>query len=99
MRTETFPFDAARYLGEPEAQAELLADALESGEATYIATALGTIARARGITEVARGTGVTRAALYKALGPTGDPKLTTFLGVLNSLGFKLTLKPEDAEAA
>jgi probable addiction module antidote protein len=99
MRTETLPFDAAQYLREPEAQAELMADALESGDATYIATALGTIARARGITEVARGTGVTRAALYKALGPSGDPRLTTFLGVLNSLGFKLTLKPEDAEAA
>jgi DNA-binding phage protein len=47
MRTETIPFDAAQYLREPEAQAELLADALDSGDATYIAAALGTIARAQ----------------------------------------------------
>ena len=90
MATTTLPFDAARYLGSAESQAELLSDALASGDAGYIANALGVIARARGMTEVARGSGVTREALYRALSQDGDPRLTTLLGVMKSLGFKLS---------
>lgn len=90
MTTKTTPFDPARYLSSPESQAELLTDALEAGDAGYIANALGAIARARGMTEVARGAGVTREALYKTLSRTGDPKLTTLLGVIKSLGFTLS---------
>ena len=60
----TKPFDAAKYLTSPEAQSALLNDALATGNAAYIANALGTIARARGMTEVAREAGVTREALY-----------------------------------
>ena len=93
MATKTIPFDAARYLGSAEDQAELLTDALASGDAGYIATALGIIARARGMAEIARGAGVTREALYKTLSPTGDPKLTTLLGVVRSLGFSLAVQP------
>ncbi|WP_295143851.1 addiction module antidote protein [uncultured Reyranella sp.] len=93
MATKTVPFDAARYIDSAEAQAELLTDALESGDAGYIANALGVIARARGMAEVARGAGVTREALYKTLSPTGDPKLTTLLGVIRSLGFSLAVQP------
>lgn len=92
MVTKTIPFDAARYLGSAEAQAELLTDALESGDASYVANTLGIIARARGMAEVARGAGVTREALYKTLSPRGDPKLTTLLGVIRSLGFSLTVQ-------
>jgi len=90
MTTKTTEFDAAKYLSSAESQAELLTDALESGDAGYIANALGVIARARGMTEVARGAGVTREALYKTLSSDGDPKLTTLLGVIKSLGFKLS---------
>ena len=90
MPTKTIPFDAARYLSSPESQAELLSDALEAGDAGYIANALGVIARARGMTEVARSAGVTREALYKTLSQDGDPRLTTLLGVIKSLGFKLS---------
>ena len=90
MPTKTIPFDAARYLSSPESQAELLSDALETGDAGYIANALGVIARARGMTEVARSAGVTREALYKTLSQDGDPRLTTLLGVIKSLGFKLS---------
>jgi probable addiction module antidote protein len=96
MIVKTIPFDAALYLTDAQSQAELLTDALESGNATYIATALGVVARARGMSEVARESGVTRAALYKSLGPNGDPKLTTLVGVLKSLGLKLAVKPEHA---
>ncbi len=92
---KTEPFDAARYLTSPESQAELLNDALASGEASYVAHALGVIARARGMTEVAREAGVTREALYKALSEDGDPRLTTLLGVARALGvtFSARVKP------
>ena len=81
MSLKTKPFDAAEYLDDPESQAELLSDAFESGDAGYIAHALGVVARARGMTEIAREAGVTREALYKALTEDGDPRLSTLLGV------------------
>lgn len=92
---DTEPFDASRYLTTPEAQAELLSDALASGSAGYVAQALGVIARARSMTEVAREAGVTREALYKSLSEEGDPRLTTLLGVMRALGVTLTahIKP------
>ena len=91
--TETLPFDAAEHLTRPEAQLELLADAVESGDSHYLAVALGTIARARGMTRVAKEAGVTRDALYKALATDGDPRLSTFVGVIRALGLKLTISP------
>ena len=90
MSIETFPFDPSEYLGSPESQAELLADAFHTGDAGYIAHALGVVARARGMTEIAKEAGVTREALYKALSLDGDPKLTTLLGVMKALGVELT---------
>ncbi len=87
--TKTKPFDAAKYLTSAQSQTELLNDAFASGEAAYIANALGVIARARGMTEVAREAGVTREALYKSLSEEGDPRLTTLLGVARALGLKL----------
>lgn len=87
---KTEPFDAARYLTSPESQAELLNDALASGDAAYVAHALGVIARARGMSVVAREAGVSREALYKALSENGDPRLTTLLGVVRALGVTLT---------
>jgi probable addiction module antidote protein len=87
---KTVPFDAARYMSSPQAQTELLNDALASGNAGYVAQALGVIARARGMTEVAKEAGVTREALYKALSKDGDPRLTTLLGVARALGVTLT---------
>jgi probable addiction module antidote protein len=92
---KTEPFDAARYLTSAEAQAELLNDALASGDAGYVSQALGVIARARGMTDVARQAGVTREALYKALSENGDPRLTTLLGVARALGVTLTARVEE----
>jgi probable addiction module antidote protein len=91
---KTEPFDAAPYLARPEAQEDLLNDALASGDAGYVARALGVIARARGMTEVAREAGVTREALYRALSENGDPRLTTLLGVARALGVTLTAHVE-----
>ena len=90
MAIETVSFDAAEFLDDETSQAELLADAFESGNAAYIANALGVVARARGMSSIARDAGVTREALYKALSETGDPKLSALLGVLKALGVKLS---------
>ncbi len=89
---KTIPLDAARYMTSPESQQDLLGDAFASGSASYIANALGVIARARGMTEVAREAGVTREALYKSLSAEGDPRLTTLLGVARALGVTLTAR-------
>lgn len=99
MPLETTPFDAAEYLDDPESQAELLADAFDSGDASYIAHAPGIVARARGMTGVAKDAGVTREALYKALSDKGDPRLSTLLGVLKALGLRLSAKPAEIEPA
>ncbi|HXZ14551.1 MAG TPA: addiction module antidote protein [Roseiarcus sp.] len=89
---KTTPFDPADYLDTPESQEELLADAAESGEARYVAVALGTIARARGMSKVAKDAGVTREALYRAVSEDGDPRLSTLLGVAKALGLKLAFR-------
>ena len=94
---KTERFDAARYLTSADSQAELLNDALGTGDAGYVAHTLGVIARARGMTEVAREAGVTREALYKALSQHGDPRLTTLLGVARALGVTLMARIEPAE--
>lgn len=94
--TKTLAFDPAEHLTDPADQVELLSDALATGNAAYIANALGTIARARGMSDVARGAGVTREALYKSLTEKGDPKLTTFMSVLRTMKIQLTARPEPA---
>lgn len=93
MALKTLRFDAAEHIATPEDQADLLTDALESGDATYIANALGVIARARGMAQVARDAGVSREGLYKALSGEGDPRLTTLLGVTKALGIRLVAQP------
>jgi probable addiction module antidote protein len=90
MPLETTPFDGSQYMDTVESQMELLQDALDTGDATCIAHALGVVARARGMTSIAKEAGVTREALYKALSETGDPKLSTLVGVIKALGVKLS---------
>lgn len=96
MAIKTVPFDPAEHLRSTEDQIELLNDAFATGDAAYIANALGTIARARGMSKVARGAGVTREALYKSLTKSGDPKLTTFVSVLRTLKLDLKVLPSTA---
>ena len=96
---KSVPFDPAEHLTSVRAQRELIVDALESGDAGYIAAALGTVARARGMSKIAEEAGVTRASLYKALSPSGDPQLTTLLGVLKAMGLSLTVKTKRKAAA
>ena len=96
MTLETRPLNPAEYIDTPKAQAELLADAFGTGDATYIAHALRTVARAQGMTRVAQGAGISREGLYKALSGKSDPRLSTLLGVAKALGFALTIQPAGA---
>jgi probable addiction module antidote protein len=91
--TKTTKWDAADYLDTPEAIVAYLEAALEEGDPSLITAALGDIARAKGMSQVAKDAGVTREALYKALSPEGDPRLSTLLGVTKALGIKLTADP------
>jgi probable addiction module antidote protein len=93
MPLKTAPWDPAEYLTTPSRIAAYLEAAFEDGDPALLAAALGDIARAKGMTEVADKAGVTREALYKALSPDGDPRLSTFLGVMRALGIKLKPQP------
>lgn len=86
-------FDPVRYLDSDDMIEEYLLAACEGGDASHIARALGDVARARGISELARKTGLTRQALYKALSGEGNPELATITKVAEALGLQLTIVP------
>jgi probable addiction module antidote protein len=92
-KIKTRPWDAAETLRTNEDIADYLEAALEDGDPALIATALGNIARARGMTQLARDTGLGRESLYKALSPTGNPEFATMLKVIRALGLKLHAQP------
>ncbi len=73
-KTKTLPWDPAEYLNSEEEMTAYLEAALEEGEPTLVAAALGDIARARGMTQLARDTGMVSESLYKSLYPTGNPE-------------------------
>lgn len=84
-------WDAAGYLTTEEDITAYLNAALEDGDTSVMAAALGDIGRARGMTQLAKETGVTRDGLYKALSPTGNPSFDTVQKVVKALGFKLAV--------
>jgi probable addiction module antidote protein len=88
------PFDAARYLTDEAAVAEYMNAVLESGDSDLLLLALGDIARARGMAQVAKDTGLGRESLYKALAPGAKPRFDTVLRVARALGVKLTAHVE-----
>jgi probable addiction module antidote protein len=90
MALKTLPFDAADAIDTPDAQAELLAEALASGDAKIVTAALGMIARSKGISQMARDTGISREAIYRATGPDGNPTLATLMAIVRSAGLKLS---------
>jgi probable addiction module antidote protein len=89
-------FDAAKYLDSPQAIADYLSEALETGDAEFIAHAIGTVARAQGMTAVAREAELSRENLYRALGAGGKPEFDTVMKVLRALGVQLVVKPKVA---
>lgn len=95
-KTKTTRFDAAAFLGTAERQAEYISAALETGDPDFVRDAVGVVARARGMTRVARVAGLNRESLYKALGEDGNPAFGTMLGVLRALGFELAARPVES---
>jgi probable addiction module antidote protein len=93
MAIKTRVFDAAAYLDSEEAIAEYLTAALETGDASFIADALGIVARAKGMTRIAEDAGLGRESLYKSLREGANPELTTVLRVVRALGLRLTATP------
>jgi probable addiction module antidote protein len=88
--TRTRAWDAAEHLKTEAAITAYLNAAFEDGDPALVAAALGDIARAKGMTAVARSAGLGRESLYKALSPGGHPELATVLKVVQALGLKLT---------
>jgi len=93
MALQTRPFDPANYLDSDEARAAYMTEALATNDPAFIADALGVIARARGMSEVARETGLSRESLYRALSAGGNPELSTLLQVIRALGLRLSATP------
>ena len=85
-------FDAAEYLDNEEAVAEYLSAVLEEDDPGLLATALGDIAKARGMADIASASGLTREALYKALRPGAQPRFDTVSRVCRALGLKFTVR-------
>jgi probable addiction module antidote protein len=92
-RSKLVPFDAARYLTDDAAIAEYVTAVLEMGDANLLLLALGDIARARGMAQVAKDAGLGRESLYKALAPGAKPRFDTVLKVARALGVRLTAQP------
>jgi len=88
-KLQTFAWDAADHLDTKEDMAAYLEAALEEGDPQLIAAVLGDIARARGMTQIARETGLGRESLYKALSTEGNPEFATVLKVIKALGLRL----------
>lgn len=86
-------FDMAEHLPDEQAIAEYLTVVLEENDPAALANALGTIARARGMSEIAKSSGITREALYKALRPNASPRFETISKVCAALGVRLVAQP------
>ena len=92
-------FDPAEYLDSDEAIAAYMTEALETGDPAFVADALGVVARARGMSEVARRAGLSRESLYRALSPDGNPEFATIMRVMQALGLELSATPAHSNAA
>ena len=92
-RVKTTRFDSAEYLDSDEAIGAYLEEALETEDPAFIAHALGTVARARGMSQIAKETGLSRESLYKALSAEGNPEFSTVVRVLQALGLRFSVAP------
>ncbi|MGJ4933691.1 addiction module antidote protein [Bradyrhizobium oligotrophicum] len=90
-------FDAAEHLGTPAARAEYLNLVLADGDPAEVRDALNLVARAQGMSQVAKAAGVTREGLYKTLGENGNPEFATVLRIINAMGIRLTAEPARAK--
>ena len=90
---KTTRFDAADYLDSEERQRAYITAALQSGDANFVRYALGMVARARGMGEIAKNAGLNRESLYKALGENGNPGFATVMRIVHVLGLTLSARP------
>jgi probable addiction module antidote protein len=88
-RTRTKKWDAAEHLKNDEDMVAYLEAALEESDSALVAAALGDIARAKGMSDIAKETGLGRESLYKALSSEGNPEFSTILKVIKALGLRL----------
>jgi len=89
-------FDAVDYLDNPNVIADYLSEAFLTGNEEFAADALGNVARAKGMSSVAKDTGLRRESLYRCLSRRGHPRLETTMKVLNSLDMELVVRPKAA---
>lgn len=89
----TTPFDPASHLDDIDIQAEMLSEALATGNRRLVAHVLNTIARAKGMSKVAATTGINRTTLYAALAEDSNPTLETLFKVVDALGLRLGATP------
>jgi probable addiction module antidote protein len=92
-KLQTYDWDASDHLETKEDIVAYLEAALEDGEPSLVAAALGDVARSRGMTNIARETGLGRESLYKALSTEGHPEFSTVIKVLQALGLRLQVVP------
>jgi probable addiction module antidote protein len=85
-------YDPAEDLGSDEAIAAFMAEALGTNDVAYVSHALGVVARAKGMAQIAAQTGLSREQLYRSFSAKGNPTLKTTLAVMNALGIRLTAK-------
>ena len=91
-KVKTRPLDMANYLNDEEDVTAYLQAAVEDGDPALLAAALGDIAKARGMTQLAKDTGMSRESLYKSLSGERAPNSDTLFKVMRALGFKLTIQ-------
>jgi probable addiction module antidote protein len=92
MTEKLTTYDPAEDLTSDEAIAVYMAEAFETGDAAYVAHALGIVARAKGMADIAKKTGLSREQLYRSFSDSGNPTLKTTLAVMKALGIDLTAK-------
>ena len=98
-KTVTTPWDPANHLETEEDMVAYLESALEENDPALVAAVLGDIARAKGMSEVAREAGLGRESLYKALSANGNPEFATILKVVSALGLRLHAAPAGEKSA
>jgi probable addiction module antidote protein len=98
MTIETTKWDVAEHLDNEERIGLFLEAVFEDGDPRLIASAIGEVAKARGMSQVAREAGLSRESLYKALSENGNPEFGTVLKVVKALGFDLTVSPHKPAA-
>jgi probable addiction module antidote protein len=92
MTEKLTTYDPSEDLTSDSAIATFMAEAFETGDAGYVAHALGVVARAKGMTQIASQTGLSREQLYRSFSGNGNPTLKTTIAVMKALGIELTAK-------